>query len=152
MQFFSLDGTKTVSTAAPFDFDTNQGYLGLLYITVYDSEGEYEEFIIILLISEGSMGLPMIWIIIFAVIAIISSIGVSIFLFLRRRKRRVSQFQPTFPQYYRKDSIYDQIEPRKITEPVPRPEFLFYCPFCGETIRTPKRFCPHCGESLQFEQ
>jgi len=26
----------------------------------------------------------------------------------------------------------------------------FYCPFCGVSIDTPKKFCPRCGENLSF--
>ncbi|MFX1309100.1 MAG: zinc ribbon domain-containing protein [Promethearchaeota archaeon] len=37
-------------------------------------------------------------------------------------------------------------------EPVSQLGPAFYCPFCGEFIKTPKKFCPHCGESLSFFQ
>ncbi|MFX1477478.1 MAG: S8 family serine peptidase [Promethearchaeota archaeon] len=152
MQYSSIEGTKSVSTAAPFDLNTNQGYLGLFYITVYDSEGQFDDFIIVLLISGGRGGIPtnLIWI--FGIIAIVSFIGVSLIFIIRRRKKgRFPPVKPIYPQRYTQESISDQAEQQRFPESVSQPDTKFYCPFCGESLRTPKRFCPHCGESLQFD-
>lgn len=34
------------------------------------------------------------------------------------------------------------------TSPDIRLDSRFYCPFCGVSINTPKKFCPRCGENL----
>ncbi|MFX1324686.1 MAG: S8 family serine peptidase [Promethearchaeota archaeon] len=145
MLYPSLGGTKTVSTAANFDFSTNQGYLSILLITVYDSEGGSDDFIIILLISESPMGLSLITMVIIVVIAVIVLIGLSIYL-VKRRKSRYIESQPAYRDYYQRS--YDTLE-TQISEETQLGS-SFYCPFCGVNIRTPKKFCPSCGESLEF--
>ena len=149
MQYSTITGTKSISTAADFNVYTNEGYLGIFLITVYDSEGEYEDFPIYLIISEQPINLSMIIIILIAVIAIIGIVSMSIYYARRKKYPRVSPFQ----EYYYPPSDEQPEEESYITpEPLAQLGGSFYCPFCGEFIRTPKKFCPHCGESLTFNQ
>jgi hypothetical protein len=148
MQYSSLSGTKSVSTAADFDFSTNQGYLSILFITVYDSEGESDDFLIILVISGGPMDLSLITIVVLVIVAIIGLIGLSIYL-AKRRKSRFVEVQPVYQDYYYQRS-YDATETQISEEP--HLGSSFYCPFCGVNIKTPKKFCPNCGESLEFSE
>jgi len=51
MEFSSITGTKMLSTASQYDNDAQDGYLAILMITAFDSEGEYEDFLVVLLIQ-----------------------------------------------------------------------------------------------------
>ena len=150
-EYSTLDGTKKVSTAANFDFLTNQGYLGLLLITVYDNEGGWDDFIVILHITGSPFDFTLI---IFVVITIIASIGiVSLSIYYKRRKRRsrITLAQQEYQDYYYQYS-YDSNEEYLTPEPLDPSGSSIYCPFCGFLVKTPKKFCPSCGESLMFNQ
>jgi len=152
MNYNSIAGTKSVSTAANFDFSTNEGYLGVLYITVYDSEGGFDEFIIILGISERPMDYSMIILIVVGVIALIGVASMSIYFARRKRFTRYTKYEPKYQDYYSQPS-YEKQEDTYITpEPITQLGPSMYCPFCGDFINTPKKFCPRCGESLAFNQ
>ena len=151
MEYDTIAGTKSIPTTTDFDSSTNQGYLGLLYLTVYDSEGEYEDFIIILLISEASMDLSFLIYIIIPIVGVLVLVGMAVY-FAKRKKRtgitrdyQLYSYQPTY------EDTYPRSEPTTESSPL-LPEAGFYCPFCGGVIKTPKRFCPHCGESLMFNE
>lgn len=153
MEYNTITGTKSISTVSKYDSLTGTGFIGILYITVYDSEGESEYFIIGLLISERPINLSMIIIIVIALIALIGIISMSIYYTRRKKYPRVSPFQQEYQEYYYPPSYEEPEEESYITpEPLAPPGVSFYCPFCGEFIRTPKKFCPHCGESLPFNQ
>lgn len=152
MNYNSMAGTKTVSTASDFDFSTNDGYLGIVYITVYDSEGGIDEFIIILTISEGPMGFPRLILLGIGVAALFGVIIFSIIFIRRRRLRRYTKYKPGYQDYYYQPSYEKQEEGFITSEPITQLGPSIYCPFCGGFINTPKRFCPHCGESVTFEQ
>jgi len=152
MNYNSIAGTKSVSTAAGFDFSTNKGYLGVLYITVYDSEGGFDEFIIILVISERPMDYSMIILIVVGVIALIGVASMSIYFARRKRFTRYTKYKPKYQDYYSQAS-YEKQEDAYITpEPITQLGPSMYCPFCGDFINKPKKFCPSCGESLAFNQ
>ncbi len=152
MNYNSIAGTKSVSTAASFDFSTNKGYLGVLYITVYDSEGGFDEFIIILVISERPMDYSMIILIVVGVIALIGVASMSIYFARRKRFTRYTKYEPKYQDYYSQAS-YEKQEDAYITpEPITQLGPSMYCPFCGDFINKPKKFCPSCGESLAFNQ
>ena len=153
MKYDTITGTKSISTVSNYDTSTSTGFIGILYITVYDSEGESEYFIIGLLISERPINLSMIIIIVIAVIALIGIISMSIYYARRKKYPRVSPVQPRYQEYYYPPS-YEELEEESYITPEPLAQLggSFYCPFCGEFIRTPKKFCPHCGESLTFNQ
>ncbi|UCD00860.1 MAG: S8 family serine peptidase [Promethearchaeota archaeon] len=142
MRYNTITGEKLISTVSSYDTFTDTGFIGILYMTVYDSEGEFEDFIIALLISERPIDPFMIIIIVISIIALIGIVGMSIY-YARRKK------YPKVTQYYYKPS-YEEPEERYIT-PEPLSQLgQFYCPFCGNLIAQPKKFCPHCGESLAF--
>ncbi|KKM77580.1 hypothetical protein LCGC14_1368600, partial [marine sediment metagenome] len=151
MQYSSIAGTKTVSTAAGFDFSSSKGYLGILFITVYDSEGNSEEFIIILSISARPMDLSIIIFIVIGVIAIIGLGGMLIYFARRRKYPKITRVQPEYQyQTYDYRPSYEIDEENYIT-PEPTGTSI-YCPFCGVFVATPKKFCSSCGESLTFNQ
>jgi hypothetical protein len=146
LDYNSIEGTKSVTTAPGFDFATNEGYLGVLYITVYDSEGGYDDFIIILAISGRPVDYSLF---IFIALGVIALIGVAGFALYYTRKKKVGR--PIQDYYYQPsyESQEDQyITPEYSTQITPS----MYCPFCGGAIVTQKKFCPHCGESLTFNE
>ncbi|MFX1419215.1 MAG: S8 family serine peptidase [Promethearchaeota archaeon] len=152
MEYSTISGTKSISTIANFDAYTNQGYLALLYFTVYDSEGEYDDFVILLTISDPPMDYSLIIIIVISIIALLGVVSAFVYYSRRKRHPRTSPYQQRVLEYYIPPSYEEPEETRYIT-PRPLSELgQFYCPFCGEFIRIPKKFCPHCGESLEFNQ
>jgi len=152
MSYNSIAGTKTVSTASGFDFSTKEGYLGVLYITVYDSEGEFDDFIIILVISERPMDFSTITLIVIGVIALIGVAGMSIYFVRRKKYTRYTTFEPKHQDYYYQPSDVTQDDAYITPEPITQLGASMYCPFCGGFVNTPKKFCPHCGESIAFNQ
>ncbi|MFX1346422.1 MAG: S8 family serine peptidase [Promethearchaeota archaeon] len=152
MNYNSIEGTKAVSTASGFDFSTNEGYLGVLYITVYDSEGEFDDFTIILVINERPMDYSMIMLIVIGVIALIVIGSMAIYFVRRRKYTRYTTFKPKYQDYYYQPSDVKEEDEYITPEPITQLGASYYCPFCGGFINTPKKFCPHCGESLSFNQ
>ncbi len=152
MDYSSISGTKSISTATGFNTNTNEGYLGIILVTVYDSEGGFDEFIVIINISEPPMDLSLIIIIVVSVIALVVVVGIIIYYARRKKYPRVSPVQPSYQEYYYRPS-FEGPEEESYTTPEPLSQLgQFFCPFCGQRITTPKKFCPHCGESLMFEQ
>ncbi|MFX1313298.1 MAG: zinc ribbon domain-containing protein, partial [Promethearchaeota archaeon] len=152
MEYNSLSGTKSISTITNFDSSTNRGYLGILYITVSDSEGEYDDFIIVVMISSEPIDMSLILLILLPIIAVIGLASFLIYYSRRRKRRQVSQFQPRYRDSYYQPS-YEPKEQEYITpEPISELGSGLYCPFCGALIKTPKKFCPNCGESIEFTQ
>jgi len=152
MEYDSLSGTKSISTITNFDSSTSKGYLGVLYITVSDSEGEFDDFLIVVVISSKQMDMTLILLILLPIIAVIGVVSMLIYYSRRRRIRRTSQAQPGYRDYYYQTSY----EPREQAYVTPEPPSELgsgmYCPFCGGLIKTPKKFCPNCGESLEFNK
>ncbi|MFX1315060.1 MAG: zinc ribbon domain-containing protein, partial [Promethearchaeota archaeon] len=156
MEYYSITGTKSRSTAASFDMSTNEGYLGILLITVYDSEGGYEEFAIILEISEEPVNIFIITLIVIAVVAVAVIVILGIYLTRRNKYKRISR--PKDQEYYYRTSVQDRwksystdetYEPITSLTEAQKTKGIF-CPFCGHHLERPKKFCPHCGESLSF--
>ena len=147
MSYRSISGTKSISTASGYNDFTNEGYLGVLIISVYDSEGSSEEFIIILLISDSALDLDLTMIVIFSVIGLIAISALSIY-FIRRRKTRGITYTPIPYGEYQYQPYYGTEEDNGYITPIMEEQYGFYCPFCGKGIKTPKKFCPHCGESV----
>ena len=150
-EYSTLEGTKTVSTAPGFDFLTNQGYLGVLLITVYDSEGGWDDFIIILDIVGGQVDLSYIVFLIIGIVAILAIVSMSLYFSKRKIISRVTLTQPEsydydYQPYYESEEEYLTPEPLDPSGP------SIYCPFCGFLVKTPKKFCPSCGESLIFNK
>ncbi|MFX1377226.1 MAG: hypothetical protein ACFFA0_15585, partial [Promethearchaeota archaeon] len=152
MNYDSIAGTKSVSTAADFDFNTSEGYLGVLYITAYDSEGGFDDFILLLKIDKKPIDISIYIIIVIGVIALIGIVSMSIYFIRRKKITRTNRFEPRYQDYYYQPS-YDRQEDQYITpEPATQISPSMYCPFCGGAIVTPKKFCPYCGKSITFTQ
>jgi hypothetical protein len=149
--YSSISGVKPISTAAGFNLNTSEGYLSIFFITVYDSEGETDDFIIILIISEPPIDISMLIIIIVSIVALIGV--VSLFVYYARKKKypRTSQISPIYEDVYYRPS-YDTPSEESYTVPdsINKVGASFYCPFCGHPLKSPKKFCPSCGESLEF--
>jgi hypothetical protein len=150
MLYSTISGIKSISTATAFNINTNKGYIGILAVSVYDTEGKSEEFWIALLISEAPLDLSLIIIIAVSIIALIAAVSMIIYYARKKRYPKTSPVQPRYEYYY---PSYESSEEESYITPTPISQLgQFYCPFCGEIIKTPKKFCPHCGESVIFEQ
>jgi subtilisin family serine protease len=153
MLFRSITGIKPISTAQGFDLNTSEGYLSIFYVTVYDSEGGTDKFLIILIISEPPIDFSMIVIIIVSILALIGV--VSLFVYYARKKKypRTPQIRPIYEDSYYRPSYDEPGEDSYIVpDSISKVGASFYCPFCGDPLNTPKKFCPRCGESLEFFQ
>ncbi|MDX1798452.1 MAG: zinc ribbon domain-containing protein, partial [Candidatus Lokiarchaeia archaeon] len=151
MLYSSITGIKPISTAAGFNFNTNEGYLSIFYIKVYDSEGETDNFIIILNISKPPFDISLLIIIIISIIALLGV--VSLFVYYARKKKypKTRHIQPIYEDIYYRPSYEEPHEESYIVpDSVSSIGASFYCPFCGHALRAPKKFCPSCGESLEF--
>ena len=143
MEFSTITGTKQISTASQYDSISQDGYLAYLLITVFDGEGESEDFLIVVLIQPAlPLDILFILIIIGIVVVITLILGVSIYL----RKKRKSYLLTPSESYsqYRYDNgsspeSYDYTQ-----------GFISYCPYCGYGLSTQQQFCPSCGKSLTF--
>ena len=152
MDFSTISGTKSVSTVANY----LENYVGLFYITVYDSEGGTEEFYFIVTISAAASTIdPLITLIIFGIIIAISLfVVIGIFLSQRGKSRRTPRSQYYQDYYYPSPEERQNYPSEYYSEkiPVSTSEFQqgrsYSCRFCGRSINTPRKFCPHCGESL----
>ncbi|MFX1568238.1 MAG: S8 family serine peptidase [Promethearchaeota archaeon] len=152
IQYSTISGIKSISTKTNFNTITNEGYIGILVVTVYDSEGEAEDFWIAILISEPPINFSMIIIVIVSIVALIGVVSMIIYYARRKKHPRVSPVQPSYQELYYRPS-YEDTEKESYITPEPISQLgQFYCPFCGQMIKTPKKFCPHCGESLMFEE
>jgi len=143
VQYSSITGTKSISTETNYNFATDEGYLAILYLTVFDSDGASENFILILSIQAGSV-IDWTWIII---IGIIVAIGIALLLFLFIRRRRTTsqpQLWGTYASPYDETSYRAQSEENKST--------FEYCPYCGYPLATQKKFCSNCGRSLNITE
>ena len=144
MLYNSITGKKSISTASDYNDSTKNGYIGILVVTVYDNEGESENHIIIILISDSALNLDLLVIVIFSIIGLLAITIVPIY-FIRRKKTRGGMYTPTpygdsqYQQYYY-ETEEDNVSIKE--------HYDFYCPFCGKGIKTAKKFCPNCGESL----
>ncbi|MHA2121771.1 MAG: hypothetical protein ACW990_11255, partial [Promethearchaeota archaeon] len=150
MLYSSIAGIKTVPTAANFDVSTNEGYLSVLLITIYDSEGESEDFIILLMISGRPPGISFLMVVILIIVGIAALVGLSIYLVKKKQKSGLISRQLNY-QDYSYQPLYERDEDYLTPEPLIL-EGSMYCPFCGGFIAQQKKFCPHCGKSLAFSQ
>ena len=143
MEFSTITGTKQLSTASQYDSDTQDGYLAYLLVTVFDSEGESEDFLIVVLIQPAvPLDLLFVLIIIGVVVVIALILGVSMYL---RKKRKSYLTTPSESHYeYRYD---DGSSPESYDE---AQGLISYCAYCGYRLTTQQRFCPSCGKSLIF--
>jgi hypothetical protein len=147
MSFQTITGTKELSTASQYDTNTQDGYLAILMITAFDSEGESEEFIIALLIQSSlELDLTFILVIVGVVVVVVIGLILGILLFLRKKKRaRISTpSEGYYEHYYGDDSIQESYEHTQVK--------VHYCPYCGYQLTSLRNFCPSCGKSLKFQE
>jgi hypothetical protein len=151
MLYSSITGVESIPTAANFNFNTKEGYLGILFITVYDSEGGSDDFIIVLVISAPPLDFTQIIIIVISIVALIGVVSMFVYYARKRKYPKTTQIQPRYDDYYYRPS-YDEseVEDYVVPESISQVKPSFYCPFCGDRINVPKKFCPNCGESLEF--
>lgn len=150
MQYSTIKGLVSIPTVTKFHLSTNEGYLAMIMISVDDSEGGTNNFIIIFLISAGRQPLNLILGLIIAAVVIVASISI---LLLILRKRRRSRQQKFTEEYYRPygEQEYSQYQiPAEpdTTSPTYQPPSFGYCPFCGYKLGTFKNFCPNCGKQF----
>jgi hypothetical protein len=143
MEFSTITGTKQLSTASQYDSDSKDGYLAYLLITAFDSEGESEDFLIVVLIQPAvPLDLLFVLIIIGMVVVIALILGVSMYL----RKKRKSSLS-THPESYYEYHYDDGSSPESYDY---SQGSVSYCPYCGYQLTTQQKFCPSCGKSLMF--
>jgi subtilisin family serine protease len=145
MQYSSIRGTESISTTSTYNFNTKEGYLSIFIITIFDSDGGTENFVIVLQIQQGLQFDPTILIIIISVIALIVIFSI-IYSVRHRKKKRGATKQQAWRNY---ESTYSISNTQESSQEGSQKGFL-YCPFCGHPIRTNTKFCPSCGKSLVF--
>ncbi|MFW9936223.1 MAG: S8 family serine peptidase [Candidatus Thorarchaeota archaeon] len=138
ISYSSITGTLSIPSYTNYDNTNNRGYIGLLIITAFDSDGGFQDFYIILQINRSVN-----WILILAIIGVISAIGIAIVILLfRRRSKKIKETEYIQSQYY-------DTYPEKVWE---QARTISYCPYCGFQLNIPRNFCPNCGKSLNFEE
>jgi hypothetical protein len=143
MEFSTITGIKQLSTASQYDSSSEDGYLAFLLVTVFDSEGESEDFFIVVLVQPSlTPDLLFVIIIIGVVVVIALLLGVSLYL-RKKRKSYLPTPSESYYQYYYDDGStpesYDYSQGS-----------VSYCPYCGYQLTTQQKFCPSCGKSLMF--
>ena len=143
MEFSTITGIKQLSTASQYDSSSEDGYLSFLLVTVFDSEGESEDFFLVVLVQPSLTPDFLFVIIIIGVVVVIALLlGVSLYL-RKKRKSYSSTTSESYYQYHYDDGStpesYDQVQ-----------GFVSYCPYCGYGLATQQKFCPVCGKSLTF--
>lgn len=152
IDFSTLSGVRPVSTVASY----YSGYVGLFYVTVYDSEGGTDDYYFIVDISAASPTFdPIIALIIFGIIIAVSLIVIlAIYLNQRGKSRRSTRSQYYQEYYYASPEERQDYQSEYYSEKIPMysSEFQqgssYFCPFCGKPINVARKYCPHCGESL----
>jgi hypothetical protein len=146
----SITGIKEVSTATNYNTETEEGYLAILLITIFDSEGGSEDFVMILSI-RATIQFDLVLLLI--IIGLVVAIGIIVFIaFIAKSKKSKASAERTeyYPQDYyttpTEDTAYEST-----SEDSDGYRTGFYCPYCGYNIGSPKSFCPNCGKSLYFE-
>jgi subtilisin family serine protease len=141
MEFSTITGTKQLSTASQYDSVSQDGYLAFLLVTAFDSEGESEDFFIVVLIQPSlPLDLFFVLLIIGVVVVIALMLGVSMYL----RKKRKSYLSTPSESYY--EYHYNNgLTPESYNQ---APGFVSYCPYCGNPQTLGQKFCPSCGKSI----
>jgi len=152
MDFSTISGNTPVSTVANY----YNGYLGVFYVTAYDSEGGSDEYYFLVSISPASPAFdPILAFIIFMIIMAVSLIVIVGLILSQRGKQRTPARSQYYQEYYyptpeERQNYQSEYYSEKI--PVSPSEFqqegLYFCPFCGKNLKVLRKYCPHCGESL----
>lgn len=151
VQYSTISGLNSISTETDFDQFSTEGYLAVLWITVIDSDGGTNVFIILLNILPGPVPFDLIFALIIAVIIILSVLIVLMLVLRKMKKSRKlhaeaphEYYQPYTPQEYQPSGDQDT------TTPIYQ-RSLGFCPYCGFKLGTLKNFCPNCGKTLQVK-
>ena len=145
MEFSSITGTKKLSTASQYDNDAQDGYLAILLITAFDSEGESEDFFMVLLIQPS---IPSDFLLVLIIIGVILVVGIIVGVSLLVRKKKKSRISAPFEGYYHQD--YEDVPSQEVYDFTQKS--VYFCPYCGFQLTTPRSFCPNCGKSLKFQE
>ncbi len=145
MEFSSITGTKTLSTASQYDNNAQDGYLAILFITAFDSEGESEDFLMVLLIQPS---IPFDFMLILIIIGVVVVVGIIVGVSLLVRKKKKSRISAPFEGYYHQD--YEDVPSQEVYDFTQKS--VYYCPYCGFQLNTPRSFCPSCGKSLKIQE
>ena len=145
MQYSTIRGIKYISTVSNYDFNAGDGYLSILLITVFDSEGASEDFVLVLSIQEA---LEIDLMILTLIIGMVAAIGIALIIYvIRRRKKRSGAYKAQEWNYYQSsNSIPDS---QQVIEESSQKTFA-YCPYCGNPIRNETKYCSNCGRSIEF--
>ncbi len=141
ISYSTISGPKSISTVTDFNQITYEGYLAVLWITVIDSDGGTNQFIILLNIQPGPV-LDLIFALIIALIIIVISTIVLIIVLKKKKKSRLKKVSTEAPGEY-----YQPYTPQEYKPYQPSA----YCPYCGFKLGTLRNFCPSCGRPLQFK-
>jgi len=126
----------------------NLGYLAILLITAFDSDGGSVDFVIVLQISQSlDLLLLLILIGIFALIGIIAFVVI-----IRRKSGKAKKAKLYQTDYYDRTAeevwgTYPASE-RSFEETEFQVKNANYCQYCGYPIKKQKNFCSNCGKSL----
>jgi serine protease AprX len=142
MKYSSITGTKSISTLSDYNSAAQDGYLGLILIKVFDSDGGSDEFLVVFIVQQG---VTFDLILILLIIGVIIAVGISFIVISHKRKKRRSKVQVA-PAYYL------QQEPGEVRRDESTIGNRNFCPFCGEGLTGLRNFCPSCGKSLNFEK
>ena len=140
MSYSSITGTKSISTISTYTQGQQDGYLGLILITVFDSDGGKDEFLVVFLIQARFDFALILTIVIIGVVIVA---GLSFIIISHRRRNKQKKTSTTQSYYIQQDS--DELKSIDASN-------VYYCPFCGERLTGLRNFCPSCGKSLKFEE
>ncbi len=144
MEFSTITGTKQLSTASQYDTSSQDGYLAFLLVTAFDSEGESEDFIIVVLI-QASLQLDLLLVIIIIGVVVVFALILGVSMYLRKKKRKSYLSTPSESYYEHHYDDGSSLDSYDYT-----PGIVSYCPYCGYNLTTQQKFCPSCGKSLTF--
>ena len=113
-------------------------YFGLFYITVQDSEGGFDTFIIIMTINDNRID-PSLIVIILIILGVIGTIIITMVALSRKPKK----FDKTLESYY--EDEYERFNNYKVD--ISLKKFKF-CPYCGQKINNYDKFCKYCGRDI----
>jgi len=145
MEFSSITGTKELSTASQYDNNAQDGYLAILMITAFDSEGGSEDFFMVLLIQPS---LDSDFTLVLVIIGVVIVVGIIVGVSLLVRKKKKSRISTPFEGYYHQD--YEDAPSQETYDFTQKS--VYYCPYCGFQLTTPRNFCPSCGKSLKIQE
>ena len=77
----------------------------------------------------------------------------SLYVSLKTRKESVVPYQTSYaqtPQSYG-TPYRDESSSIKSIDAVDKPGSGFYCPFCGQFVKSKRQYCPNCGGQFNFE-